>query len=135
MGDARCVTTALDRSSESLTLATIFAAFDRLRQQLSYQTHGVAGAFTGFTTLNTQAELLTDPRAPSQILLSATVTGESARSTRVEYKASFNRETCSGWTTWVIVQGSGVTIHPTADLCDAPGGDADTNKLLARVSA
>jgi hypothetical protein len=133
MGNARRVTTTLDGSSDSLTLASVFQAFDQLRQRLSFQTHGVAGAFTGFTTLSTHAELLTDRRAPSRILVSATVTDESARTTRVEYQASFGRETCVGWGTWVIVRGSGVTVHPTGCRYAGSTSSADVNKRITEV--
>ena len=113
MGHADSVTSILERSAEGFSLASVFREFDRLRQQLSLRSHGVPGVFTGFTMLNTDETLLRDPRTPDRITVSARVVGEAARSTRVEYRASFTREQCAGWTTMVVAHGSGVTVHPT----------------------
>lgn len=135
MGNPPRVAATLDRSSETLTLASVFQAFDRLRQQLSFEMYGTAGVFTGFTSLNTYGELLTHPETPTQIALTATVCGQSARSTRVEYEASFRRKAGSKWTTWVIARGTGVTIHPNTGRGDLLAARPATEKSTAAALA
>lgn len=108
----RQLVTTLSTTSETITFGTVFLAFDRLRRQLAVEMHGDAGAFTGFTQLTTHADALRAQDLPGEISVSATVTGESSRSTRVEYVAFYSCPTETGGFTNVVAQGTGVTVHP-----------------------
>lgn len=118
-------------SLDAAASASILRGFDELRRWLSASLHGTTGAFTGFHHLDIHHRALELLAVGDEITMTARVVRDVERQTSIEFVATLERLTVSGWRAETqVAAGTGVVIYPIG-LPQGPSGRSPTQTLPA----